>query len=184
MSQLDNRWFWFPSTTDAGSRGSIANSRLNLNGLLWIATVEPPVISPNGGFFVNQSLVTLTDATAGAVIHYTTNGTTPTQFSPIYTAPFLLHHSAMVKAIAFKNSFNSSDVTSAYFTIMSSGGGPLLCWQFTAKQHNGRIFQLNGDGPFPEVIHVPQSVDTSSCVLVDEGVIIDPTQYQVITTTI
>ena len=86
----------------------------------------------------------------------------------------------MIKAIAFKNEYNSSDVTSAYFTITSSGGGPLLCWQFTAKQYNGRLFQLNGDGVYPEVITVPSTVDISNCVLVDEGIVIDPINYKVV----
>ena len=180
MSTLDARWFWFPSTTDPGSRGSLANSLLNSNGLLWIATVEAPVISPPGGFFVNQANISITCVTAGAVIHYTMDGTTPTQFSPIYTGAFILHHSAMIKAIAYKNEYNNSDITSAYFTITSSGGGPLLCWQFTAKQNNGRVFQLNGDGSYPEIIHVPNTVDTTSYSLVDEGVIIDPTSYTVV----
>jgi hypothetical protein len=54
-----------------------------------------------------------------------------------------------------------------------------LCWQFTAKKKDGRLFQLNGDGVFPSIIQVPEGVDISTSVLVDEGIIIDPQQYTV-----
>jgi len=175
----DNIWFWLPSTTDTNARGTIANSTLNSNGLLWKATVLPPEIVPPGGFYLTQAIITITCPTQYATIYYTTDGTTPTQFSNVYTGPFTIYHSQMIKAIAVRAGFDTSTVTSAYFTIMSEGGGPLLCWQFTAKKKDGRLFQLNGDGQFPSVINVPESVDISTCVLVDEGVVIDPIQYTV-----
>lgn len=174
----DNIWFWFPSTTDTNARGTIANSLLNTNGHLWKATVQPPEIF-TGGFYFSQALVTITCPTQYATIYYTTDGTTPTQFSSVYTGSFTIHHSMMIKAIAVRAGFDTSTVTSAYFTIMSEGGGPLLCWQFTAKKKDGRLFQLNGDGKFPDVINVPATVDISTCVLVDEGIIIDPICYTV-----
>ena len=176
----DNIWFWFPSTTDTNARGSIANSLLNTNGLLWKGAVQPPEIIPNGGYFLNQTLVTITCPTFFVTIHYTVDGTTPTQFSLIYTGPFTIHHSQMIRAFAVRAGYESSTITSAYFTIMSDSGGPLLCWQFTARKKDGKLFQLNGDGQFPEVINVPASVDLSTCTLVDEGIVIDPTKYMVV----
>lgn len=174
----DNIWFWLPSTTDPNARGSIANSKLNTTGHLWYAAVIPPVIT-QPGYYLSQTTVTITTETAYATIYYTTDGTTPTQFSNVYTGPFNIYHSQMIKAIAVRAGFDTSTVTSGYFTIMSESGGPLLCWQFTAKKKDGRLFQLNGDGVFPSVIQVPESVDISTSVLVDEGIVIDPQQYTV-----
>src|ERR1700728_4386935 len=44
-----------------------------------------PVFSPAPGTYTSMQLVTLTAATPGATIYYTTNGSTPTASSPIYS---------------------------------------------------------------------------------------------------
>ena len=58
----------------------------------------------------------------GAEIHYTTDGSTPTAESTLYSAPITLSDSATVKAIATKDG-QSSEVASKTFT-KSSGGTP------------------------------------------------------------
>jgi len=50
----------------------------------------------------------------------------PTSGSSLYSAPFALTSSAMVKAKATKNGYNESDVASAMFVI-TSGGGDIVC---------------------------------------------------------
>ncbi|NMM34716.1 MAG: hypothetical protein HHJ13_12090, partial [Phycicoccus sp.] len=41
------------------------------------ATVATPTFTPAGGTYSSTQSVTITDATAGAAVHYTTDGTTP-----------------------------------------------------------------------------------------------------------
>jgi hypothetical protein len=60
------------------------------------------------------------------------------------------------------------------------GPTPILCWSFTAKHFNGRLFSLNGPGFFPSQLNVPSSVDKSTGVMVDGGQLIDPSQYTII----
>ena len=48
-------------------------------------TVATPVISPSGGNYSGSVSVTMQTATSGASIYYTTNGSTPTQSSTLYT---------------------------------------------------------------------------------------------------
>ena len=60
-------------------------------------------------------------AESGAEIRYTTNGTTPTASSSLYSAPLTLTDTTTVKAIALKNGLNSS-VASRTFTKSSDGG--------------------------------------------------------------
>jgi hypothetical protein len=87
--------------------------------------VATPVISPNGGSFTTPITVSLTDATAGAVIHYTIDGTTPTATSPVYPASLslLLAQDTTVKAAGFKDGMTASPVASAFFSISFTDGG-------------------------------------------------------------
>lgn len=74
-----------------------------------------PTIAPNGGRFVGSVSVTLADATAGALIYYTLDGSTPTAASTLYTTPFTLSNTTVVKAIAVFGGCSASDIVSATF---------------------------------------------------------------------
>jgi hypothetical protein len=62
-------------------------------------------ISPAGGSFFEDVVVTITSPTPGATIYYTTNGTVPTTSSTVYTGSITLNTTSNteVKAIAVKN---------------------------------------------------------------------------------
>jgi hypothetical protein len=79
-----------------------------------------PVIAPAAGVYPEGQIVTITDATAGATIYYTVNGTTPGTASAKYTAPFLVSSSQTVKAIATATSYTNSAVASATYNLISS----------------------------------------------------------------
>jgi hypothetical protein len=60
----------------------------------------------------------MTDATPGATIHYTTDGSTPSQtHGKIYKTPFNLTESATVQAIAVKSKQANSEVTLQAYTV-------------------------------------------------------------------
>jgi|HubBroStandDraft_2_1064218.scaffolds.fasta_scaffold02450_10 hypothetical protein len=51
----------------------------------------------------------MTDVTAGASIHFTTDGSTPTASSPLYSAPFTVNTSGTtIQAIATAPSYSAS----------------------------------------------------------------------------
>ena len=87
-------------------------------------TVATPTFTPNGvsGFTGPQS-VTITCATTGAKIYYTTDDTTPTTTSTEYTTPLSLTSTTTVKAIAVNTGMNDSAIATATFTKYSGGGG-------------------------------------------------------------
>ena len=93
---------------------TIASAAFTVNST---PTVSAPTISPNGGSFVDSVQVTLTCATSGATIRYTTDGSDPTAASTVYSAPFTLTNSATVEAGGFETGYNSSAIASAGFTI-------------------------------------------------------------------
>jgi hypothetical protein len=61
--------------------------------------------------------VTISDATAGATIYYTTNGTTPTTSSAIYTTAILVSSTETLQAIATASGYLTSAVAPATYTI-------------------------------------------------------------------
>ena len=81
-------------------------------------TVEAPTISGETPFSSTEVTMTGPD---GAEIRYTTDGSTPTAESTLYSEAITLSASATVKAIAIKDG-TSSEVASKEFT-KSSGGG-------------------------------------------------------------
>jgi hypothetical protein len=80
-------------------------------------TVATPSFSPAGGSYTGTQSVTLADATSGAAIHYTLDGSTPTATSPTYTTPLSIASTTTVKAIGTKSGMTSSAVASATYTI-------------------------------------------------------------------
>ncbi len=85
--------------------------------------VEAPVFSPAGGTYTAAQSVTLTCATEGAKIYYTTDGAVPTTASTEYADAITVSETMTIKAIAVKEGMNDSAVTSAAYTINSSSGG-------------------------------------------------------------
>ena len=83
-----------------------------------IETLAAPTIGGSTPF-TDSTSVTLSGP-EGAEIHYTTDGSTPTAESTLYSEAFNVTDSLTVKAIAIKNGV-SSEVTSKAFT-KSSGG--------------------------------------------------------------
>lgn len=109
------------STTggEGGSNGG--NTGTGGTGGSGTSTVSAPTISGSTPFAENTT-VTMT-AESGAEIRYTTDGTTPTASSTLYSAPITLTDTTTVKAIALKNGLNSS-VATKVFTKSSGNGDP------------------------------------------------------------
>lgn len=76
-----------------------------------------PTFSPVSGIYQSTQQVTISDKTKGAVIHYTTNGTTPTVASPRYTGPIAVNANKTIEAIAIAPGDAESPVAEAKYTI-------------------------------------------------------------------
>ena len=100
-------------TQNGGSQNSGSNSG---NGSM-TPSVASPTISGNTQF--TDSTQVSMSGPDGAAIHYTTDGSTPTAESTLYSEAFSLNATTTVKAIAIKDGV-SSEVASKTF-IKSSG---------------------------------------------------------------
>jgi hypothetical protein len=89
-------------------------------GASYNLTTANPVISFTGGNYVAPGSVTITDATPGAVIYYTTDGTSPTTASTPYSGPITLNASARVKAVAQAPGDRLSGGASASYTLTTA----------------------------------------------------------------
>ena len=86
--------------------------------------VMQPVFTPQGGSYVEQVEVSMSCTTLGTTIHYTTDGTEPTEQSSVYTAPITISETTTVKAIALKGDKKSA-VTSVTYTITAKSNEEL-----------------------------------------------------------
>ena len=80
-----------------------------------------PTFSPSAGTYVGSQTVSISTATGGATIHYTTDGSTPTSGSATYSTPITVSASETVKAIGILGGYTNSNVASAAYVITSSG---------------------------------------------------------------
>ncbi len=84
--------------------------------------LDAPVITATGenagadNTFYYNSTVTMT-AAEGASIYYTTDGSTPTDSSALYTAPFQITETTTIKAMAVMENYQNSDVATLTVTI-------------------------------------------------------------------
>ncbi len=79
--------------------------------------VANPVFNPSAGEVTSGTEVTITCATAGATIYYTTDGSTPTEDSTEYTAPITVTAAVTIKAIGVATDYQDSSVVTAAYTI-------------------------------------------------------------------
>jgi N-acetylneuraminic acid mutarotase len=94
---------------------------------LWEAGVpaSAPTFSPAAGSYTATQTVTIADAAASAAIYYTTDGTTPTASSTLYTGPITVSSTETVEAIAvLPGSLNSAPASATYTLILSTTATP------------------------------------------------------------
>jgi hypothetical protein len=85
---------------------------------LYALTAATPTFSESGGTYSSAQSITLSDTTPGVAIYYTTNGSTPTTSSAVYSGAITVSATETIQAIAAANGYTSSPVASATYTIL------------------------------------------------------------------
>jgi hypothetical protein len=110
------------------SGGGFAASAVASNAYTVQQAAATPAITPGAGTYTTSVSVTITDSSSGALIYYTTDGTTPSPgvgTTKQYSASFSLTASATVKAIASGGGFATSAVASNAYTVQTTAAPPI-----------------------------------------------------------
>lgn len=76
-----------------------------------------PAFNPPQGTYTSVETIAISDATPGATIYFTTDGTTPSPSSTAYSGPITVSTSETVEAVALAGGFTQSSVAAATYTI-------------------------------------------------------------------
>lgn len=85
-------------------------------------TAATPKFSIAAGTYTTKQVVTLSDATAGATIYYTTDGSGPTTSSLPYCGPITVSTSLTIEAIAVASGYTDSGLARADYVITAPKG--------------------------------------------------------------
>ena len=83
-------------------------------------TVATPTFTPAAGIYTSEQKVTISCGTTGAIIHYTTDGSTPDENSATYTDALTVSSTTTIKAIAVSEGMDNSAVAEATYTFPST----------------------------------------------------------------
>lgn len=75
------------------------------------------VITPTAGVYTESQSVTITTSSPGVSIRYTTDGSDPTETSPLYTVPLTVNTQTTVKARGFRPNWQASAIAASTFTF-------------------------------------------------------------------
>ncbi len=116
-SDSGNAYLRQNSTSGWGTYTSSYGSAPQLYKKVIANQVAMPTFSVEAGTYYEAQSVTLSCATTGATIYYTTDGTTPSVSSTAYTSAISVSETMTIKAIAIKSDMTDSDVATATYTI-------------------------------------------------------------------
>lgn len=81
------------------------------------ARTDTPTFNVPGGTYSNVQVVTISDLLTGSAIYYTTDGSTPSASSPVYTSAITVSSTTTINAVAIAPSLAMSAVATATYTI-------------------------------------------------------------------
>lgn len=106
----------------AYASGMTDSTVTSANYVINLPKAEAPQFSPVPGTYNTAQTVTITSATSGATIRYTTDGSAPSETNgTIYTSPVAINATTTLQAIAYASGLLDSNVTSGTYAI---GGTP------------------------------------------------------------
>jgi len=136
-----------------------------------------PEISPAGGLYYTPVEITITAATPGSVIRYTTDGSEPNETSNQYTVPFQVTATSTVKARAYATGFAPSAVAIANYSFPVAVANIAA---LRAMPTGATVYQLTGEA----ILTFQQSTrnqkyiqDATAAIVIDDAAGVITTAY-------
>jgi hypothetical protein len=105
------------------SYSALATAAYTIQPVAAATPAATPAFSIPGGTYTSPQTLTVTDATAGAMIYYTTDGSTPSATSTLYAGPISVAASETISAIAVDAGYANSAIASAQYTVTAVASG-------------------------------------------------------------
>ena len=138
------------ATASGMTDSNVASATYTIQAQQQVAT---PTFSPAAGTYTSSVTVTISDATSGATIRYTTDGTTPTTSSPVYTGPITVSQTTTIQAMATLNGMTNSNVASATYTIQPQQQVATPTFSPAAGTYTGSVTVTISDATSGATIH-------------------------------
>ena len=119
--QAGNLWLFGGTYLGPGNNGDLDD--------VWeylAPQAESLAFSPPAGSYIGPQTITISDATPNVTIYYTTDGSTPTMTSTVYTGAIGVTYNQTVNAIAISSGYAQSPVGSATYSITPAV--PVINW--------------------------------------------------------
>ena len=110
-----------------------------------------PGASPSGGVLTVAVRVTL--SSSAEKIYYTTDGTTPTESSTLYTEPVLINRTTELKAIAVSEDGETSEVSTFQYTAAQKASAPTASMEDGSVLDPGTVLSLSTETSGAEIYY-------------------------------
>ncbi len=97
VSGTDNKMYYFPTATPGAANPTTGNR----------GPTATPVFSVKSGYIDAGTAVTI--SCPDATVHYTLDGSTPNESSPVYTGAFIVNRTVTIRAKAYRDGYMPSD---------------------------------------------------------------------------
>ena len=113
-----NFWLFGGYGFDSNGNGALLNDLWSYQPpAVTLQSVATPVLSVPSGAYTTAQTVSITDATSGATIFYTTDGSMPTPASYVYTQPIAVNATMTLTAIAIADGYSDSGFAAAHYAM-------------------------------------------------------------------
>ena len=142
-----------PDSTSSATYNSATGTSSTV--IVALPVTATPVFSVPAGSYSSTQTVTISDATAGATIYYTTNGTTPTTSSTVYSGGVItVSSSETLEAMAGLSGYSYSTASAGYLISPLAVGG-MMDWTWMGGSNTANHAGVYGTLGTPAAGNIP-----------------------------